>query len=295
MNVRWVWLGLLVGCAEDPSVRVEQDGLVTISGPQSEADFAASPPPASGLRVSEVVPGAPLRVTIVGGAPGDRAALFGGAPGRTCFGPGLCVDIANASALRVGVFPRVGAYNATVPVPAGMPVGVSKRFQGGIDRAGLQAFTPSQDVTFSAPSVCPGASDFQNPGFEDTFGPPWMSDTAPTRSRQAAEGAVAMELNGNHYLQQDVPYVPVSALRTARLGSWHDAADAPAMAIEWTYSDGTTGLIVLSGPALAGWQAHDLLPSLDVTKELASLRVWGYSGGGAAPDITRFDGFAFCW
>ena len=86
-----------------------------------------------------------------------------------------------------------------------------------------------------------------------------------------------------------------SALRTARLGSWHDAADAPAMAIEWTYSDGTTGISVLSGPALAGWQVHDLLPSLDVTKELASLRVWGYSGGGPAADITRFDGFAVCW
>lgn len=295
MNMRWLWLGLLVGCADDPSVRIEQNGLVTISGPQSEADFAALPPPAVGLRVSEVVPGAPLRATVVGGAPGDRAALFGGAPGRTCFGPGLCVDIANASALRVGVFPRTGAYNATVPVPAAMPVGVSKRFQGGVDHAGTQVFTPSQDVTFAAPSVCRGASDFQNPGFEDTFGPPWTSDIAPVRSRQAVEGAASVELNGNHYLQQDVPHVRVSDLTMARLGSWHDAADAPAMAVEWTYSDGTTGMLVLSGPALAGWQVHDLMPSLDVTKELASMRVWGYSGGGAAADITRFDGFAFCW
>lgn len=295
MNVRWVWLGLLVGCADDPSVRIEQNGLVTISGPQSEADFAALPPPAAGLRVSEVVPGAPLRATVVGGAPGDRAALFGGAPGRTCFGPGLCVDIANASPLRAGGVPRVGAYTATLPVPAGLPVGVSKRFQGGIDHAGARVFTPSQDVTFTAPSVCRGASDFQNPGFEDTFGPPWTSDIAPARSRQAAEGVASIELLGNHYLQQDVPYVRVSDLTMARLGSWHDAADAPAMAVEWTYSDGTTGILVLSGPALAGWQAHDLMPSLDVTKELASVRVWGYSGGGAAADITRFDAFAFCW
>jgi hypothetical protein len=44
----------------------------------------------------------------------------------------------------------------------------------------------------------------------------------------------------------------------------------------------------------ARWKQIDLKPLLDVGKTFKRLRAWGYSGGGMAQDITRFDHFSFC-
>jgi hypothetical protein len=38
----------------------------------------------------------------------------------------------------------------------------------------------------------------------------------------------------------------------------------------------------------------DLLPEMTPGKQLSYVRVWGYSGGGALADITRYDQFEFC-
>ena len=75
---------------------------------------------------------------------------------------------------------------------------------------------------------------------------------------------------------------------------WHDGTDSPAMSVEWGYSDATTDSTFYSSASLSGWVQIDLLSMMNPAKSLNRIRVWGYAGGGAQPDITRYDSFEFC-
>ena len=54
------------------------------------------------------------------------------------------------------------------------------------------------------------------------------------------------------------------------------------------------GGVIINTTSGSGWEKIELLASLDPAEELTGLQVWGYSGGGAAPDITRYDDFKLC-
>jgi hypothetical protein len=67
------------------------------------------------------------------------------------------------------------------------------------------------------------------------------------------------------------------------------------MYVEWGYTDGSTGSVVLFSGQLAGWNQINLLPSMTSGKTLNRIQLWGYSGGGGYADITRLDDFLFCY
>lgn len=144
---------------------------------------------------------------------------------------------------------------------------------------------------------CPsgGVSVLDNPGFEDGIFDPWTSNSGATFvTIDSYDGSWAAETEGNYYVRQDLlSPAPVASLYTASFWTWHDD-DSAAQSIEWGYSDGSADSTLLFGDELIGWVQVDLLPLLDLSKDLSWIQVWGYSGGGALVDITRYDQFEFC-
>lgn len=139
-----------------------------------------------------------------------------------------------------------------------------------------------------------GISILGNGGFESSDLAPWTTNGVAYTTDFSLTGWWSAEVDGNFYLQQDFPPVPASTLISASFWTWHDGADGPAMSVVWTYGDGTQGSRLYTGDELSGWVPIDLLPLLDQTKDLVSLRVWGYSGGGGNADTSIFDLFEFC-
>ena len=161
-------------------------------------------------------------------------------------------------------------------------------------------FSCSSDIACSmggTPCNQGGFSILSDPGFESgVFGPDWYSDDPTTTvSAFAYDGAFAAETNGNHYVRQFLSS-PVSAagLLQATFWTWHDGSDAPAMAIYTNYTDGTFDSNCCFSGQLDGWVQFDVLPMINPNKLLENIQVWGYAGGGGAPDVTRFDLFEFC-
>ncbi len=133
-----------------------------------------------------------------------------------------------------------------------------------------------------------------NYGFETGEIAPWTSNGAPTITDFSHSGMWAAQTIGNFHVRQDFAATPVPTIVSASFWTWHDAADSPAMSVEWGYSDNTTGNTFYGAGQLNGWQNHDILALLAPNKSLTWLRVWGYSGGQNLPDITRYDDFALC-
>ncbi|MEZ4426127.1 MAG: DUF4215 domain-containing protein [Nannocystaceae bacterium] len=134
-----------------------------------------------------------------------------------------------------------------------------------------------------------------NHGFETGSLAPWVSDVPQTMITNFAHtGSWAAETNGNHYVQQTIMPVPVSSILQATFWSWHDGADSPLMAIWWGYSDNTMDQALVFQQDLQGWQQANFLANMNQAKQLQWVRAWGYSGGGPAEDITRFDDFLLC-
>ncbi|MCY1013270.1 DUF4215 domain-containing protein [Nannocystis pusilla] len=133
-----------------------------------------------------------------------------------------------------------------------------------------------------------------NEGFESGALAPWTTNGGVTVTMNPHDGVWAAEASNNWYVQQTFAATPVAQLVSANFWTWHDAADNPAMYVEWGYADNTTGSTLYFNEQLSGWVLHDILPLLDPNKSLVRLQVWGYSGGQPLPDITRFDSFRLC-
>lgn len=113
----------------------------------------------------------------------------------------------------------------------------------------------------------------------------------------SAEGTYSVEMvNGSAYVRQTFdPPVPVLDLTDASWSWQADPSDSPISSVTWSYSDGTTDSELFFSTAwTGGWDFVDLVPYLDPSKELASFRIYGYSGGGSAPDYLRVDDLRFC-
>ncbi|MCA9662279.1 MAG: hypothetical protein KC486_28325, partial [Myxococcales bacterium] len=145
-------------------------------------------------------------------------------------------------------------------------------------------------------NLCPGGTEsvLVNYDFETGSVMPWTSNGAPVISDMAHGGQWAAQTTGNIHVHQDFAPTPVSDLSSATFWTWHDAADSPAMSVQWGYSDNTTGSTFFGANQLDGWQEHNILGNLAANKSLAWIRVWGYSGGKGLPDVARYDDFAFC-
>lgn len=136
----------------------------------------------------------------------------------------------------------------------------------------------------------------QNEGFETGTLPPWITDAPNTTEVVdfAHAGKWAAQTTGGDNIEQDFAAVPVSALTSASFWSWHDISDNPILYAEWGYADNTSSGLLFLGDQLDGWQQHELLGNLSKAKSLTWLRIYGYSGGGPAADISRYDDFLLC-
>jgi hypothetical protein len=285
--MRWIAALGLIGCAG-------VDDGVSRSGP---VDGQLPPPGAPTLRISEVVSGASTWVEFGDGTPGWTGLFWRGAPGTSCppYLNGQCLGIGRPVVTRVGALSATGAATWSVGIPAGLPPGVGTRLQGAMHNTVDVVLTPPIDVQVGTGAVCGGSpSAVSNPGFEETATGTWALPAGWGWAPDFSEGTQAIAVTGNSYAEQWFPAVPVRSLTRASFDSWHDGLDAPLMAVEWTYSDGTTGSTAYQAPELDGWQTHDLRPLLTTGKSLVHLRVWGYASQPPAPDVTHFDAFAFC-
>ncbi len=155
---------------------------------------------------------------------------------------------------------------------------------------------PNSCVPASLSCTSGGVDLLINSGFEDgVFAPFTSSGAATTVTTDSYDGVWAAITEGNYYVQQYLATPePVLNLVSASFWTWHEPKDSPLQSIEWGYSDGSTDSTLRFSGDLAGWVQVDLLPEMDPTRDLSYIRVWGYSGGGAYPDITLYDQFEFC-
>jgi len=127
-----------------------------------------------------------------------------------------------------------------------------------------------------------------NEGFEAGALAPWTSNSpATTLTMNAHGGTWAAETNGNFYVQQTFPAVPVAQLTMARFWSWHVLEDVPAMAVDIGYSDNTSFQTIVP-EARDGRIEHDILSRSDVRPSVRG------DDGVRRPDVTRFDDFRRC-
>jgi hypothetical protein len=132
-----------------------------------------------------------------------------------------------------------------------------------------------------------------NPGFESGTLAPWTTNGPWMVSTVAAhDGTYGAQDVGNFNISQTFPPIPVPQLTSASFWTYHNVTDNPAMSVNWTYSDNTTGMTFLGTNQLAGWVQVDILPLLNPAKSLSQITVWGFSGGGT--QLTKVDTFLFC-
>lgn len=119
----------------------------------------------------------------------------------------------------------------------------------------------------------------------------------PFTTADANSGFVSAELtDGNMYLQHAFsPGVPVSSLVSAEWTWWADITDGPISWVGWTYTDGSASGNLFFSNDMGPWVTLSLLGWLDPNKTLSSVQIYGYSGGGATPDVVRLDDMAFCY
>ncbi len=287
----------LVGCANE----ADQEVAWTLSGEELEVtpfEQVPTPPYDLGLSIGALVAGATGTLTASGADAGATVHyLHGGVGAGPCPAAlgGLCIDVTGPTLIGTAVADAAGVAELGIPVPSGL-VGATVNVQA-MQLAGVDTLqSPVVSVTIGAAGgACSGGgtSILDNPGFESGL-TSWQSNGAPVVSGEAYEGSTSGETAGNYDLEQLFNAVPVASLTSATFRAWHDAADFPAMSVDWTYDDGSSDSECCFSGLLGDWMLIDVMPYLDATKNIDSIRVWGYSGGGAAPDVVRRDDFQFC-
>jgi hypothetical protein len=287
-----------------------EDELTAISGPVAlnadgaleELPVEATPPPLGyfgTLRSSAIRPGEQAIMSVGDDFANSTANILRGQAGSSCPAPlgGGCIDLNNASLIASVTTDASGRSSTSINVPAQVALGRDVALQAVTRNAGTWYATEAINArTEGTNGTCQGRGNLiRNSDMDMPANGTWETSggLAPTANGHA--DADGLEVTGNNYVQQRVPYVQVSQLVGATFWTWHDPADSPAMSIEWTYDDGTAGSTFLFGNQLAGWVQVDLLALLDPNKRLDYVRAWGYSGGGPTADITGFDDWEFCY
>jgi hypothetical protein len=292
----------LAACGELDAVE-DQGGAV--SGPDAPgAGWEQAPPPSGGtLRVSGAVPGSPLRLVSEGHPAGARVFFGRGGAGTTCPSAlgGQCLDLGRAALLGDASASAAGRARLELPVPGGLQVGRSTGMQAANTSSGGRVVISNRTEVRVEDGTC--ATGLVQIVRNAAFGLPLATDEL----RQAYGGRTlrritdpvttsnAIEVTGNEDVTFDLVPTPVATLDSVDFWTWHDPTDSAIQSWTAFYSSGrsSSGLIINTTSG-SGWEKIELLASLDPAEELTGLQVWGYSGGGAAPDITRYDDFKLC-
>jgi hypothetical protein len=125
----------------------------------------------------------------------------------------------------------------------------------------------------------------ENPGFETGALPPWTTNNWTVTSADAQSGTYSAEDLGNFWVRQDFDPVDVTTINSVSL--WTKQPEQALQAIDFYYSDTDFDEFLIF--PLADWSFFDVTSQLRAVGNLQAIRIWGYSGGGPDPDLTRID------
>lgn len=280
---------LFAACAEAP-----------VSGVDVDPEIGQAPPPTGAtLTRSAAVAGHPLLLRSEGHAPASTVYFGRGAPGAVCppsLGGG-CLDITPSVVLGSATADGEGTAELRSALPARWPAGRTTALQAANAGASPVISNALDLVTETVTACGPGEVVVVRNGDAEVVSDDWYATygAGAAISTFAWSGAHAFETNGNTDLTQDLTPTAVSDLVSASFWTWHDPVGIWAQSIEWAYTDGTGGSLLLTTPFdPGGWQHIDLLPLLDPARVLSLVRVWGFGPTGGGADIMRADAFAFC-
>jgi hypothetical protein len=142
--------------------------------------------------------------------------------------------------------------------------------------------TPS-DTPFPVPG-----NILDNPGFEDGVLTPWTTNNWQVTSADAQSGMYSAEDIGNYWIRQD--FDPVAVSEVISVTFWSKQPEAAIQAFDLFYSaTDYDEFVVFPNP---DWGFFDMTANLRPAGSLEAIRLWGYSGGGPDPDLTRIDDIA---
>lgn len=140
-------------------------------------------------------------------------------------------------------------------------------------------------VNAAGSGVTAGSELIVNPGFESGDMPPWYTTAWSVVTGDSHSGTYSAYDVGNNWIRQDFTGTPVSEIISVTF--WSRQPEEAVQAVDFFYDDGTyTEDIVYPG---ATWQQFDVTSLLIPGKTLTGIRIWGYDGGGPAPDETYMD------
>lgn len=149
----------------------------------------------------------------------------------------------------------------------------------------LDQHTPGQ----GGDPFMPECNILVNPGFETGELPPWTTTNWIVTNEDAHSGVYSAEDYGNYWIRQDFDPVDVSEITSITV--WYKQPEVAISAIDYYYgpSDYDEFLVWMTGP---DWTFFDVTSELRPVGMLQAIRIWGYSGGGPDPDLTRLDDVA---
>ena len=118
----------------------------------------------------------------------------------------------------------------------------------------------------------------ENPGFESGTLSPWYTNGAwSILNQNSHSGNYNAWCNGNYYLHQDLPDIPVEDIYSVTF--WGRQRESyKRILLRFYYLDGTNNYVM--NETTAAWKMFDITSSLQPDKVLNGIRIWGYSSGG---------------
>ncbi len=148
------------------------------------------------------------------------------------------------------------------------------------------------DIEGPGPELVPHTPEgtvnaLMNPGFESGSLDPWTSTDWFVTNDDSNSGTYSAEVIGNFRVCQTFPAVDVSEVSSITFYSMQPEGVA-LQAVDLFYEGEGSDQFLDSGPGV-DWTLIDVTGDLRGSGSLNQICVWGYSGGGAGPDVTRLD------
>jgi hypothetical protein len=157
------------------------------------------------------------------------------------------------------------------------------KIQSGYFVVDLESYVPGE---VGAPIGIPAAQVLLNPGFESAGLAPWSTSAWYVQAADAYTGSQCAESEGNEWIRQD--FGPFDVNDVTLVAFWARQPDGPAFqAVDFYYGAADFDEFLVFPPH--DWSYWDVTSFLRPVGTLIAIRIWGYSGGGSSPDITRID------
>ncbi|MHC4945003.1 MAG: hypothetical protein ACYTG7_18465 [Planctomycetota bacterium] len=142
--------------------------------------------------------------------------------------------------------------------------------------------TPPHLTLQGAPS---NGEVLENPGFETGSLDPWYSSQWFVTKEDPHSGSYCATDEGNYWIRQDFDDIKAEDVLSITL--WSRQPEEAIQAVDLMYKDGTYFEDIIW--PTSNWGFFDVTSWLTPGKTLVGIRIWGYSGGGGAPDISFID------